>query len=181
MGCMARDAWIYFKMKKGQIEINETILVIFVFIVLVLIGLIAFNKFMLQGIEGIVEKNERARYVNMIATIPDMAELKCSSQATSIECLDTLKLLAFEKQSREYINIFGEKRIIVEAVYPATGSLKSIECTNMNYPNCGYWVLYENKPNLVKSEETISSPVSLYYPLSDIYGIGRLRITTYNL
>lgn len=172
---------MHFEMKKGQIEINETILVIFIFIVLVLIGLVVFNRFTLQGIEDMADKNERVMYVNMLAIVPGMAELKCSSQASDIECLDTLKLLAFERQQQEYISQFGWKQIVVEVVYPDVGVLKGIKCTNANYPNCGFWLLYENKPVLVGSEEIISSPVSLYYPFGDQYGIGRLKITAYNV
>lgn len=166
--------------KKGQLEINETILVIFIFSVLLLIGLIVFNRFTAQGIDDMVDRNEKIKFVNMLAGVTNMAELKCSSQATDVECLDTLKLLAFKKQSGEYFDRFGYKKVVVEVVYPDVKGAKEIECTNANYPNCGYWLIYEREQYIIKAEEIISSAVSLYYPFSELYGVGKLKATRYS-
>ena len=170
--------------KKAQLEINETIIVLIIFIIMFLIGLIIFHRFMSKDIEHIQLENERNRLINLLATLPDMPEVKCSSQKQLANCIDTLKLFSFKLNSNKYFDFLGYKQISVIAIYPKTTEKKecnSLAFQNPNYPeNCNYWILYDRKPMLYNSLDILSSPISLYYPLTDEHKLGLLQVGLYH-
>ncbi len=156
--------------KLGQLEINETILVIFVFTILVFIGMIFFNRYMQASIEKEKQDYERSKTLNLLEAITSMPELKCSSQGVERECLDSLNLLVFRK------NGFGFRKVSIAVVYPEQ---LNRPCSSTTYPACNEFLLYDNKPSLIIGEERISSPVSIYYPLEGVHKIGIINITRY--
>jgi len=162
---------------KGQLQINETILVLIIFTILAIVGLIFFHNFNINGIKAQYVRNERFKSTTLLTTFQDLSEVRCSSQIKDIDCVDTLKLFSFQKLNK--IN-FGKKRILIEVVYPEVGQE---ECTPKNfqgaYPDCNYWVLYDKKPTNFKSKEIVTTPISLFYPLIDEYKIGLLKIEGY--
>lgn len=159
--------------KKGQIQINETILVIFIFTVIMLLGLVLFNRWTKASIENEFLDNERVRFSNMLSTIPEMSELKCSSQGRSLNCLDSLKLLAWGNPDLDYKKKFGLREIRVNVVYPEN---EKVLCESATYPKCDEFMIYSNKPKEIKEEEVIKTPISLYYPDLNEYKVGVLEI-----
>lgn len=159
--------------KKGQIQINETILVIFIVTVIMLLGVVLFNRWTKLSIENEFLDNERIRFSNMLGTIPEMSELKCSSQGRLFNCLDSLKLLALGNLDLGYQKMFGFREIKVNIVYPET---EKALCKSSTYPECNEFIVYSNKPSKIKEEDVIETPISLYYPDLGEYKIGILEI-----
>lgn len=157
--------------KKGQMQINETILVIFIFTVMMLIGFVLFNRWMSVSIEQEFLDNERSRFSNMLTTVAEMPEIKCSSQGKDFNCVDSLKLLSANKG--DYVERFGFREIKVNLVYP---EVRERECSTATYPSCDEFLVYSNRPSEFKEEEIIRTPVSLYYPITEEYKIGVLEI-----
>ena len=88
--------------KKAQLEIHETILVIFIFIILLLVGITFFYRFSLQSIENIKEEHETAKFNELVSVIPNMAEIKCSHLTKESKCIDVIKLSSFVETSKKY-------------------------------------------------------------------------------
>ncbi len=161
---------------KGQLQINETILVLIIFTILAIVGLIFFHNFNMNSIKSQYVSNEKIRTFTLLKTFQDLPEIKCSFQIKDVNCVDSLKLFSFKKLNK--IN-FGNKKISMELIYPE-GTEK--ECNPerfQEYPNCNYWNLYEKKPSKFKSKEIITTPISLFYPLTNEYKIGLLKIESY--
>lgn len=162
---------------KGQLQINETILVLIIFTILAIVGLIFFHNFNIRNIKAQYDYNEKVKTFTLLTTFQDLSEIKCSSQIKDVDCVDTLKLFSFKKLNN--IN-FGNKKISIELVYPKIAEKEcSSERFQWDYPNCNYWVLYEKELSKVKSKEIITTPVSLFYPLTEEYKVGLLKIESY--
>ena len=118
--------------KLGQLEINETILVIFVFTILVFIGMIFLNRYMQASIEKEKQDYEKGKTLALLEAITNMPELRCSAQGIERECLDSLKLLAFHE------NVFGLRKVSVVVAYPKQ---LNRPCSSTTYPACNEFLL----------------------------------------
>lgn len=161
-------------MKKGQLQIQETILVLFIFIVILLIGMIVFYRFSLQGLEEKRMENERLRFNTMLTTFPSMAEITCSIYSQEANCIDVYKLLAFKGVNDEYKDRLGFMNITIYSMYPERNSNL---CELGSARDCGVWNVYYNKPKEFNTKLVIRTPVSLYYIGG--YGIGEMVMERY--
>lgn len=169
------------KYSRGQIELNETILVMFFVVIIIIIGIILYFKVFQEKITETGERLSEQEASVLLASIASMPEISCSNE----DCIDTSKLIPFSNLARTrndyYKNSLGNKRIQIKSVYPKTENkiCNNEDYSSFQYPeNCGYWILYENNPSR-KSGIKISSPVSLFYPEIDEYRIGILEIEVY--
>jgi hypothetical protein len=169
--------------KRGQVQLNETIMVLFVIIIIIFMGVFIFYKYSIASLKETAGTLSEEEQTVLLASFPAMPEVGCAIDS----CLDTAKFLPFKVLAKQkeltYAHIFGGATVWVEQVYPKP--TVKIEC-NINhyrdtkYPsNCNHWVLYENKPESFTKEHKLSTIVSLYYPERDVYGIGRLHIEVY--
>lgn len=149
-------------MKKGELTTQETILVIFIFIVLLIIGLIVFYRFNSLSIAREREEYENDKFELLIAILPSMAELKCSNLNVEAECIDVAKIESFSSLANDY---FKGKEISI--------SLEDV------YLKDNAWKIYENKPKRFNSFINVSTPVSLYYPNEKKYSVGILKLGRY--
>ena len=152
-------------MRRGEIQIYETILVIFFFVVIFVFGFLFFYKFTLEGIRSDNLDYEEFKSRQLISYIPSMYELRCSSMLAEVECIDLGKISGFKKVSTAYFDIFGYKRVIIKEVYPG---------------NAQDFIIYEKIPVKYKSKEVISSPLSIYSPKDDSYKVAKLIIEWYH-
>lgn len=95
--------------KKAQIGMQETILVIFIFLIILMIGMIFFFQFSMKSIENDIDQYNDFRFKQLIDVIPNMAELKYSKLGIEdVYCIDLLKARAFGELN-DYD--FGRKEI----------------------------------------------------------------------
>lgn len=134
------------KGKKGQIQMSETIAVLFIFFILILFGIIFYYKY--QQV-ALVEKQEEllgARAIETTLKTLFLPELICSKGEAETEdnCFDMLKLRSINETFKRYLedyyfDIFSYSRIYVQEVYPGDST----------------YLLYDKvKPDAVREEPT---------------------------
>ena len=153
--------------KKGVVQLQESILVVFFVMIIIVMGLVVFYRFSLNSVHAYEEEYREQQLLSLLITLPN--ELGYTYLGDSKNAIDTSKLF------NENLN-YGFKTIIVEQVYPQESV---IECNLQIYPNCNYFVVY-NEQN-IRAENTLveSRPVSLYFPLTEEYKAGKLTIKYY--
>jgi hypothetical protein len=140
---------------KGQIGINETILVMFVFFILLMLGMVLFFQFSISSSHKEVEEYQEFKFKQLISVVPSMNEIKYSKLGIEDEwCIDLLKARAFASISDSYD--FGRKKI----------SIFSSEDI----------VLYDKISSLATGIRVVNSPVCIYDPRSETFNLGELEI-----
>jgi hypothetical protein len=111
---------------------------------------------------------EQLQVYTLLSTMQNHALMQYSYLGNSENSIDTTKLLNLNLKN------LGEKEITIKQVYPQAENKK---CLPNNYPNCNSYLIYSkhNKKNL----NIISTPVSLYFPLTKEYKMGILEIKWY--
>ena len=114
------------KPKKAQMQMMETMGVLFIFLMLVLFSIIFYYKY--QGI-SLEEKQEElvaARAMDTTLKLLFLPELQCSrGEAEAIDnCIDLMKLRSLDESMEEYLteyyfNLFSYANISVHMVYPS--------------------------------------------------------------
>jgi len=170
---------------KGQLQIQETILVIFIFIILIMFGLVFFYKVQSASIANEFNSFQLNKLSIDFITLGDLPEFSCSKAGIKESCIDSTKLIAFialnndEKYKNYYFERFGYKNITIYQIYPGTN--KNM-CGLGRITDCGVWEIYSKKPNERISTKIVrDTPVSLYFPDTDEYGIGILVVEAYNV
>lgn len=170
--------------RRGQLQIQETILTVFIFIVLIMFGLIFFYRVQSATIADDFNKFQKDKLSVDFVTLGDLPEFSCSAAGTKESCIDTAKLVVFmnlnnTKEYRDYyFDRFGYKNITIREVYPSNSS---VSCSIGHPTDCGSWEIYLRKPSKIKSKLVVDTPVSLYFPEKDSYGIGIMRVEAYNV
>lgn len=177
--------------KRGQLQIGETILVIFIFIILIVLGIVFYYRVESSSIAEDFEKFQVEKLSVDFITLGDLPELSCSRGGIKENCVDTAKLIAFMglasdngRLREHYLERFGHKNITIYQVYP---SKNNIECNMGQISDCGVWNIYIKKPIKITSKTIFDTPVSLYYPCKDSgcsddsYGIGIMVVEAYNV
>ena len=173
-------------MKKAQVNMAETVIVIFIFVVLLGLFLIYYTQFRSEGIEQEAKESKTASSTALLSVLSSVPEIKCSEKAKEEQCIDTLKVLALNSIIAQNINyyrsVFGTRDISLEILYPI--SEQKAECNqqsykNINYPsNCNEYIIFSSITKTA-NKNIISTPVSIYFPETDTFGIGKLKIITY--
>lgn len=153
------------KKKKSQIQIGETISVIFVFFILLLIGFMFYAK-VLKG-NAAIESDELAqlRSVEIAQRVMFLREMQCSTDVTdSKNCIDKLKVESAKNvmnlNAVEYFDILGFAKIKILQVYP------SYEETE----------IYSKDLSDFKNKFSTNVPVSIYDPIKKEYNFGLVSI-----
>ena len=162
--------------KRGDIQMMETMMVALVFVVVLLVALVFYFKFSLRGVE---EAGEDACLVSstvLLSSLSSMPEIQCSLHGNREQCIDTVKLLVFDA-TREYEEFFTAncpQRVSFVQLSPVPGD-STLECVQGTYPECAVYTFYD--PDVeYRSSLVLSTPVSLYFPLTGEYRFGRLVV-----
>ncbi|PIZ51460.1 hypothetical protein COY27_03655 [Candidatus Woesearchaeota archaeon CG_4_10_14_0_2_um_filter_33_13] len=111
--------------RKGQMQMTETIAVLFIFFILILFGIMFYYKY--QGV-AFKEKQEEllgARAMDTTLKVLFLPEISCTKGEAEPEdnCFDMMKLRHANETFKKYItkyyfNLFSYSRIYVQEVYP---------------------------------------------------------------
>lgn len=174
--------------KLGQMQIQETILAVFIFIVLIVFGLVFFYRVQSASIADDFNKFQFEREAIDFITISDLPEFSCSKAGVRENCVDVIKIIAFMSLSNGkgvykdyYFERFGYKNITIQQIYPNKINKK---CSSNNINDCGVWDVYSNIPQKWQRKNVRSIPVSLYFPCvddcnRDTYSIGLMVVEEY--
>ena len=152
----------------------ETLMVAVVFMVVLIIALAFYFKFSLDSIE---ESGEEACLVSntvLLVSVSSVPEIQCSINGKTENCIDTSKLIVFDP-SRVYGSMFTtncDQKVYFEQIYPEP---ENGTCDQNNYPDCGIFEFYDPDVSYSSSIK-ISTPTSLYFPLTEEYKFGKVVI-----
>ena len=156
------------KAKKGAIEMNETILVLFIISIILVLIIFVYYKYTISSIESSSSSLSEQEALVQLSFLTKYPELSCEND----NCIDMLKAISFKQvynQNKDYyLRTFGKKKITIEQVYPKPTS--EDECTSqkfnqIDYPNnCKFLIIYEEVPPTYTSKQITSIPISIFYP-----------------
>ena len=153
--------------REAQIQIGETIAVLFVFFILVIVGFIFYVKVIKGNIEADQEELSQLKSVGIVQRIMFLPEVQCSEDNIIIDnCIDILKLDSAQSIMKEneiyYYDLLEFSEVSVLQIYPDEAK----------------WSLYSRKTEDFKSKFVTNVPVSLYDPATRKHGFGILTIET---
>ena len=143
-------------MKRGQLQLQESMFVVFIFFIILAIGLIVFYQFESRNIDKIQESYEEDKYYYLLSYLPSMPELQYSRFGFYEECIDLKKAKSFSDISEEnkecYRKLFGRKRIILdELVLYNFFDDEELEGRRISSPIC----VYDSGKYLVEKLEVV--------------------------
>jgi hypothetical protein len=152
----------------------ETLMVSIVFVVILLVALAFFFKFQLDSFD---EKGDRSCIVSntvLLSTVTSMPEIQCSSGTKTENCIDTSKLMVFNP-AREYGTLFTtncNQKVYFTQLSP---EVEEETCSTSTYPRCNKYDFYIPEVEYLSST-IISTPATLYFPLTNEYKFGKLTV-----
>ncbi len=157
------------RMRKGQMQMGESITILLVFFFLMMIAVIFYVKILKSN--AIIQKEENVQLESISISEKALAlpELSCSRQNIVTEsCIDILKLTSASplmlSHQEHYFDILGFSNITVTQVYPSY----------QTYP------LYSSPLETYNSKETTRTPISLFDPITNAKSFGILTIEAYS-
>ncbi|MBI4448388.1 hypothetical protein HY643_05395 [Candidatus Woesearchaeota archaeon] len=166
-------------MRRAQVEMMEMIIVLFIFFVMLAVGLYYYYSFSAKGIQSAAEETKAMSGPVLIASLPYLPDFQCSFGGSDENCVDVVKILSFDGK-KGYASLFDRKKIYVKLAFPPPkGGVEDVLCdgakfNSLDFPdNCGYFLIkdYDTKGKQVR---IFSTPIPLYYP--DRYIIGELVV-----
>ena len=154
-------------MKKAELQMQETILVIFIITIIIALALFVFYRYTLNSGDNSKLEYEQLKVYTLLATLPNHPQLQHSYLGNPENAFDSLKLL------NANLDNLGEKEITIKQIYPES---KNIACTTKTYPDCNSYLIYSKKFAKSKNTVIIDTPISLYFPLTNEYKAAVLEI-----
>ena len=153
--------------KKSQIQMGETIAVLFVFFILMVIGFIFYAKVVKNNIELQKDEIVQLSSVGVVERVMFLPEVQCSEDnVVKDNCIDVLKLKSAQEimsgNEIYYYDLLEYGNVSISQIYPAEEK----------------WMLYSRKLDTFRSKFVTNVPVSLYDPATRKYGFGVLTIET---
>jgi len=114
--------------KRGQVQLGETTAVIAIVIILLVIGIVFWNKVSNSNVSDIRTQSQELSVIEIANMVPELTELKCyESGVNKVKCLDWYKILAMNKSINDknnkdvflfYNDYFKNSKITISVVYP---------------------------------------------------------------
>lgn len=153
--------------KKSQIQMGETIAVLFVFFILVIIGFIFYVKVIKSNAEVQSEESSQLNSVDISQKVMFLPELQCSEgNRIADNCIDILKINSAQNVIRDnalyYYDLLEFGNISVSQIYPSEAQ----------------WTIYSRKNPEYQNRFVTNVPISLLDPVTRKQGFGVLTIET---
>ena len=161
--------------KKSQMQITETIIVLFIFFILFILGFVFYTKVFMKSAGETIREQRELKAVQIAQMISDMPELQCTKNGEIIpNCVDKWKLdvvstnywkkgtalpevggkIIYDKRNY-YSDIFGGSKIDISQVYPE-GETDDTLVWNISH-----------LPSRSKKKTMINLPVIIYDPTAE--------------
>ena len=155
--------------KNAQIQMLETISVLFIFFVLVLIGLVFYSSIIRSNIEIQKEESVQLKAIEVAQRSSSLPELQCSEDnIISDNCIDIIKLEAAIEVMREneihYYDRLLFSRITVTRIYPE------------NIVGKSEWTLYDRSLEDFSNKILTNIPISLFDPVENKNTFGVMTV-----
>jgi len=152
---------------KSQIQMGETIAVLFVFFILIIVSFIFYVRVLKGNIQSEGDELSQLRSVGIAQRVMFLPEVQCSEDNVIADnCIDTLKLKSAQdimsKNEVYYYDLLEYSNVSVSQIYPSQAA----------------WTLYSRKIEDFSNKFVTNVPISLYDPATRKYGFGVLTIET---
>ena len=157
---------------KSQIQIGETIAVLFVFFILIIISFIFYVRVIKSNIQSEGDELSQLRSVGIAQRVMFLPEVQCGSDNVIIDnCIDILKLESAQSVMKAndiyYYDLLEYSNISITQIYPSEKT----------------WTLYSRKIEDYKNKFKTNVPISICDPtIIDCpfykFGFGILTIET---
>ncbi len=172
------------KLKKGQVQLGETVGVTIVIIVLIFLGIVFWNKNSSGNISEIASQSHQLTTIEIANMVPELSEIKCYDMGVAqIKCVDYYKLRALNESIQTnnkiflyYHDYFKNSKIIVRQVYPqqeVKDENGKIEKTDI------LTVIYDAKLRDQNKTLIISLPVTIRDEIKDTTSYGFIEVQGY--
>lgn len=173
--------------KKAQTDFMETFMVLAIIFILLAIGIYFFFKFSISSTRAAAEETCIQTSSQMLQLVASMPEIKCTKQGFEDDCIDTSKLIAYQKAEKKEKLTGGNcpKSISFEILYPQpeeNATCAERDYQSLDFPdNCNTIDLYTPPESMTKGKGKvlIQAITSLYFPEKEEYRLARLTIGAY--
>jgi len=149
------------KSRKAQLKMGENIAIIFIFILLVVFGMVFFFKVQTVGIKIKQQENIELSAIQVAQKVSFLPELRCSSENIPVpDCYDALKM--------EYMMEVAQGPDGDEAYYYDTFKYSTIYVEEI-FPGNRTWMIYDNRGDK-ESKLSTQIPISIYDPMTSTLG-----------
>ena len=153
--------------KKSQIQMGETIAVLFVFFVLIIVSFIFYVRVLKSNIQSEGDELSQLKSVGIVQRVMFLPEMQCSEDNVIADnCIDILKLKSAQDIMSQneiyYYDLLEYSNISISQIYPSQAT----------------WNVYSRKIEDFTNKFVTNVPVSLYDPATRKYGFGVLTIET---
>ena len=159
--------------RKSQIQMGETIAIVFIFMVLMIFGALFYLRIMRSGSTIALEENMQLKAIEIAQKASFLPEIQCSEEGIVVDdCIDLYKLdaasqvIANTENRLFYYDSFGYSKISVAKIFPEDSS---------NNP----WIIYENIPDKYNDKKVTYIPVSILDPYSKNSSFGYLGVEVF--
>jgi len=155
-------------MKKSQIQMGESVAILFIFFILVTFGFVFYTNVMKGSAKVEMEENIQLKAIGIAQKASFLPELQCSEENVRVEnCIDLYKLEIASTLLKEnniyYYDIFEFSSIRVEEIFPEKN----------------LWPLYNSTLKEYKNKLSTFIPISLFNATSKKYDFGVLVVEVY--
>jgi len=155
--------------RKAQIQMGESIAILFIFFILIIFGFVFYMNIMKGSAKVEIEENIQLKAISIAQKASFLPELQCSEENVRIEnCIDILKLditsSLLEDNNIYYYDIFESSNIYIEEIFPPTNRI---------------WPLYNYTVTDYKNKLSTFIPISLFNATSKKYDFGILVVEVY--
>ena len=151
--------------KNAQIQMMETIAVLFIFFILIVIGFVFYAKILKGNLEQQKEESAQLNAIEVAQRASSLPELQCSEgNIVSDNCIDLLKLEA-ASQIMQQNDIYYYDRLLFSKI-----------TVNEIYPNSNEWALYTRPLDEFSSKITTNIPILLFNPIENKNSFGIMTV-----
>ena len=151
--------------KNAQIQMMETIAVLFIFFILVVMGFVFYAKILKGNLEEQKEESIQLNAIEVAQRASSLPELQCSEDnIVSDNCIDILKLEAASGIMRQN-DVYYYDRLLFSKV-----------TVNEIYPGSNEWELYSRPLDEFSNKITTIIPISLFNPIENKNSFGIMTV-----
>ncbi|HZX44212.1 MAG TPA: hypothetical protein VFF28_00865 [Candidatus Nanoarchaeia archaeon] len=156
-------------MKKSQLQMGESVAVLFIFFILIAFGF-SFYMNIMKGSQKIdLKENAELKAISIAQRASFFPELECSEEIVKEGCVDVYKLDAaadiIDDSNVVYFEMFGYSLIRAVQLFPEEEKV---------------WVIYNNTLPNYESRLTSFIPVSIYNATMKRYTFGMLAVDVFS-
>jgi hypothetical protein len=160
-------------LKKGQLEIMQTVFVVIIILVLLILGILFWVYINSKNVQNSLDNHLELDTLKKSQILNVLSELQCSfDNHIQSDCYDLAKIPAFQEKVKEshlyYQTMLGYINF----------SIVTVSRINLDDPN-GIYNIYDNPKNEYINKRHFEIPINIYDPYQDMFRVGSILVDIY--